>query len=121
MPSDPRIDTYLSGLPDDQREILTKLRADIARLAPDAVETMAYGMPAYRLGGKFFLSFAGWKRHCSIYPINDDLLARHAATVGSYGHTKGGLHFSKERPLPDELLEDLIRDRTGQIGGAGGY
>ena len=118
---DPRIDAYLAALPADQREVLEKLRADVARLVPDAEETISYGMPAFRLRGKFFLSYAGWKKHCSIYAIDDGLLERHADAVRGYGRTKGALHFSEAQPLPDALLEDLIRLRTGQIGAGRRY
>ena len=114
--TDPRVDAYLGALPGDQREVLDKLRADVTRLVPEAEETISYGMPAFRLRGRFFLSFAAWKRHCSIYAIDDDLLARHADAIAGYGRTKGALHFSKAQPLPDALLEDLVRLRTGQIG-----
>ena len=114
--ADPRVDDYLAALPDDQRDVLEKLRSDVARLVPDAVETITYGMPAFKLDGRFFLSYAAWKRHCSVYAIDDALLARHAEAIRGYGRTKGALHFSKAQPLPDALLEDLVRLRTGQIG-----
>ena len=119
--TDPRVDAYLEALPEDQREVLARLRADVARIVPDAVETISYGMPAYKLRGRFFLSYAGWKRHCSIYAIDDALLERHADAIRGYGRTKGALHFSKAQPLPDALLEDLIRLRTGQIAQGGRY
>jgi uncharacterized protein YdhG (YjbR/CyaY superfamily) len=118
---DPRVDDYLAALPDDQRETLEKLRADVARLVPEAVETISYGMPAFKLRGKFLISYAGWRQHCSIYAIDDALLERHASAIRGYGRTKGAFHFSKEQPLPDALLEDLLRLRTGQIGAGRGY
>ena len=118
---DPRVDAYLAALPDDQRLALEKLRGDVARLVPAAEETISYAMPAFRLEGKFLLSFAAWKRHCSIYAIDDALLVRHADAIRGYGRTRGALHFSREQPLPDALLEDLVRLRTSQIAGPDGY
>lgn len=109
MATDPRVDSYLAGLPPDQRELLQHVREVIGRVAPDAEETISYGMPAFRRGGRFFLSYAGWKRHCSIYPLTDEFLAAHRAELESFGRTKGSLHFSPERPLPDPLIEDLVR------------
>ena len=119
--TDPRVDAYLAALPDDQRLLLEKLRADIARLAPDAVETISYGMPAFKVDGRFFLSYAAWKRHCSIYPIDEALLDRHAGAIRGYGRTKGALHFTASRPLPDALLEDLVRQRAAETGRRRGY
>jgi uncharacterized protein YdhG (YjbR/CyaY superfamily) len=46
-PPDPRIDEYLAALPADQGDALQLLRAQIARAAPEAVETISYGMPTF--------------------------------------------------------------------------
>jgi uncharacterized protein YdhG (YjbR/CyaY superfamily) len=119
--TDARVDEYLATLPDEQRGVLEQLRADIARLAPEAVETISYGMPAFQVGGRFFLSYAAWTRHCSIYPIDDALLERHAGAIRGYGRTKGALHFTAAKPLPAALLEDLVRQRTADARAARGY
>jgi uncharacterized protein YdhG (YjbR/CyaY superfamily) len=112
---DPRVDAYMAALAPEQREPLETVRRRVRELVPEAEDTLAYGMPAFRLGGKFLLSYAGWKKHCTIYPIDDDLLGRHAAEVGGYTSTKGGLHFTSERPLPDALLVDLVRGRVEDV------
>lgn len=114
---DPRVDAYLANLPAGQRELLEAVRAQLAAHAPDAEETIAYGMPALRLDGRFLLSFAAWKRHCTIYPIDDALLERHAAEVRGHTRTRGGLHFTAERPLPPALLADLVRGRVAAVRG----
>lgn len=121
MTTDPRVDAYLAKLPADQQQTLGRLRADVARVAPDAVETVSYAMPAFKLDGRFLLSYAGWKQHCSVYPINDALLERYADQVRGYGHTKGSLHFSEASPLPDGFVEDLVRGRVADLRGSGGY
>jgi len=114
---DPRIDTYLANLPADQRETLQRLRAQIARLAPDAVETISYGMPAFKLHGRFLISFAGWKAHCSIYPLTGAFLAAHTDALQGYGRTKGSLHFTPEAPLPDALVGQLVLERLADLEG----
>ena len=121
MPPDPRVDAYLAGLPTAQRELLQHLRDVVSRVAPDAEETISYGMPAFRRDGRFFLSYAGWKRHCSVYPLSDDFLAKHRAELEGYGRTKGSLHFTPARPLPDELLEDLVRTEIARAEGRNRY
>ena len=114
--TDPRVDAYLAKLPVDQRELLEALRRQVMALAPKAVETIAYDMPAFRLDDHFLLSYAGWKRHCSIYPVGPELLAAYADALRGYGRTnKGSLHFSAARPLPTALLEDLVRGRVAGI------
>jgi uncharacterized protein YdhG (YjbR/CyaY superfamily) len=110
-----RIDAYLATLPSDQRAALQRLRAQIARLVPEAEETISYGMPAFKLHGRFLLSFAGWKAHCSIYPLTDTFLAAHADELERFGRTKGSLHFTPDSPLPEQLVDDLVGGRVADL------
>ena len=121
MATDPRVDAYLAALPADQRALLEHVRTVIARIVPDAEQAISYGMPAFRRNGRFFLSYAGWKRHCSIYPLTDEFLAKHRAELEGYGRTKGSLHFTPERPLPDHLLEDLVGAEVARADGRNRY
>ena len=121
MPTDPRVDAYLAKLPSDHQSVLGGVRARVRELVPDAVETISYGMPAFQLRDRFLLSYAGWKRHCSIYPIDASLLERHADAVRDHGRTRGALHFSTAQPLPDALLRDLVETRVQAVRGASGY
>jgi uncharacterized protein YdhG (YjbR/CyaY superfamily) len=119
MASDPRVDAYLATLPADQRELLQRLRAQIARVVPRAVETISYAMPAYKLDGRFLVSFAGWKTHCSIYPLTDSFMESHATALEGHERTKGSLHFTPEAPLSEALVEDLLRARVADLEGGG--
>jgi uncharacterized protein YdhG (YjbR/CyaY superfamily) len=112
---DPRVDAYLAGLPAEQRDLLQALRARIAGLVPDATETISYGMPALKLGGRFLVSYAGWKAHCSLYPLTDSFMASHASGIAGFDRTKGSIHFTSAHPLPDDLLDDLIRARVADL------
>lgn len=119
MNSDPRVDAYLAALPAEQRDLLQALRERVAALAPEADETISYAMPAFKLGDRFLLSYAGWKRHCSVYPIHDDVLATYGIALRDHGTTKGSLHFSPAQPLPDGLIDDLVRARIATIKAGG--
>ena len=115
MTPDPRVDAYLAALPADQRKLLEALRRRIAEQAPQALETISYNMPAFKIGTRFLLSYAAWKRHCSVYPITDDVLRKYDVALEGYGRTKGSLHFSAAQPLPDGLVEDLVRGRLAAL------
>ena len=117
---DPRVDAYLAALPADQQGLLEVVRATIRRVVPDAEETIAYDMPAFRLRGRFLVSYAGWKRHCSLYPLTDSFLAAHAAEIEGFGRTKGSIHFTAAKPLPPALLDELIRTRVADLAVEGG-
>ncbi|MEA2621995.1 MAG: hypothetical protein QOH61_905 [Chloroflexota bacterium] len=109
------IDAYLAALPEAQREQLQDLRGHVAREVPDAVELISYDMPAFKLDGQFLISYAGWKKHCSLYPTDEAVLEKYSVALEGHGRTKGSLHFSKERPLPEGFLGDLIRARVAGI------
>jgi uncharacterized protein YdhG (YjbR/CyaY superfamily) len=115
MDDDARIDAYLAKLPADQRDTLQYLRAQIARLLPDATETISYGMPAFALDGQVIVWYAGWKKHCTIYPLTDRFLKAHAEELKRFGRTKGSLHFTPQQPLPDALVEELVKDRLADV------
>jgi len=118
---DPRVLAYLDRLPAEQRALLEHVREVVARVAVDAEEAISYGMPAFKRDGKFFLSYAGWKRHCSIYPLTDAFLEAHGAELEGYDRTRGSLHFTPERPLPDALLEALVRDLLARADASNRY
>jgi uncharacterized protein YdhG (YjbR/CyaY superfamily) len=111
------IDAYLATLPADQRDALQRLRAQITRLIPGAEETISYGMPAFKLDGHAVVWFAGWKHHCTIYPLTDTFLASHADELKGYDRTKGSLHFTPAAPLPEALIESFVRARIGDLAG----
>jgi uncharacterized protein YdhG (YjbR/CyaY superfamily) len=113
------VDAYLATLPPAQHEALQRLRAQVARLVPDAAETISYGMPAFKLNGRLVVSFAGWKSHCSIYPLTDTFLASHADDLKGYQHTKGSVHFTPDAPLPEAVVERLVRARLADLEDGG--
>lgn len=115
MTSDPRVDDYLAGLAPAHRTLLEHVRTRIAASVLGVEETISYAMPAYKWRGRFIVSFAGWKRHCSIYPLTETFLAEHADAVAGFDQTKGSLHFTPERPLPDAVLDALLRSRMADL------
>ena len=115
MTTDPRIDAYLATLPEPQQRALRAVRAELHRLVPGAEESIGYGMPVVKQRGKGVLWFAGWKKHCSIYPLTDTFLAEHEAELESFDRTKGSLHFTPDAPLPPDLLEELVKARLADL------
>jgi uncharacterized protein YdhG (YjbR/CyaY superfamily) len=117
MSPESSFERYLAALPGGQQELLRDLRARVLALAPDAVDAIGYGMPALKVDGRALIWFAGWKGHCSVYPVGPGFIAAHPELAG-YGHTdKGALHFSAAQPLPPRVIEDLVRARLAELGG----
>ena len=65
------VDEYIAGLPDDRRAAIEELRRTIRAAAPDAIESIAYLMPAFRTNGQFLVSYAAFKNHYSMFPASE--------------------------------------------------
>jgi uncharacterized protein YdhG (YjbR/CyaY superfamily) len=111
------IDEYLAGVRADQRGALEDLRGLIHAAAPEAVESIAYGLPAFRLDGRYFLGFGANKASCSFYAGRAPLVEL-AAELAGYRQAKGTINFSPDRPLPADLVTKIIRVRLGEFRGA---
>lgn len=61
------IDDYLAPLPPEQRAALETLRGQIRALAPEATETISYGLPTFKLDGNL-VHFGAAAKHCAFYP-----------------------------------------------------
>jgi len=109
------VNGYLARLPKDQHAALDRLRAQLRRLLPDAVEAISYGMPAFKIGDQAVVWYAGWKAHCSIYPLTDSFLRSHADALKGFRRTKGSLHFMPDAPIPEDLVEELVRARLADL------
>jgi uncharacterized protein YdhG (YjbR/CyaY superfamily) len=112
---DSPIDAYLAKRPADQREALQHLRTQVSRLLPDAEESISYGIPTFKLGGRAVVWYAGWKSHCTIYPLTDSFLAAHEDELTGFGRTKGSLHFTPDAPLSERIVEGLVRARLADL------
>ena len=63
------IDEYIEAFPENVRTILEKLRVTIRKAAPEAVESISYDMPTFKLDGKRLVYFSSWKKHIGFYSI----------------------------------------------------
>jgi uncharacterized protein YdhG (YjbR/CyaY superfamily) len=107
------IDEYLAGVPDDKRVALERLRAQIKAAAPDATESISYGLPTFKLDGQWFVAFGVAKNHCSFYAGAAPLEAL-AEELAGYRLWKGTINFPADRPLPAELVARLIEVRIAE-------
>ena len=104
-------DAYLANLLEPQRVALEDLRRQILAAAPGATECFSYGMPAVRLHG-VLVWFAAGKAHCALYPSG--LVAEFADRLTGYQTSKGAIRFQPEKPLPPQLIADIVARRIEQ-------
>jgi len=108
------IDEFLAGLSGDKRAALQKLRRAIRAAAPKASECIAYGVPSFRIDGKYFLSFGAGADHCSFYP-GAEAIAKHRTLLSGYGTSKGTVRFEPKLGLPATLVKKLVKVRMGAM------
>lgn len=110
-PPAPTIDAYLAPLPPDQRAALEDLRRQIRAAAPDAVECISYGLPAFRRRGVLVWIGAA-KHHCAFYPGGQ--VADFQDRLAGYETSKGAIRFQPDRPLPPDLVRVIVERRVEQ-------
>jgi len=108
------IDEFLAGLSDEKRAALEKLRQAIRAAAPGAEECISYGVPAFRLGGKFLVAFGAGAGHCAFYPGGTALDA-HRAELARYDTSKGTIRFQPKAGLPVKLVRKIVKARIAAL------
>src|SRR5262249_26805572 len=108
------VEDYLAALPDDQRAALESLRATIRGFVPDATETITYGIPTFRAGGRGLVAYGAFKRHLSLFPMSTRVIEANRAELERYVAGKGTLRFTVDEPLPAPLVETIVRARLAE-------
>jgi uncharacterized protein YdhG (YjbR/CyaY superfamily) len=106
------IDEYIDRCAPQAQPILRRVRATIVKAAPDATETISYGIPAFKLR-RILVYFAVFKHHIGLYPpVKGD--AALAKAVAPYAGEKGNLRFPIERKIPYALISRIVKFRATQ-------
>ena len=104
------VDAYIAAFPPDVQAMLEQIRTTIRQTAPDAQETISYGIPTFTLNGRYLVYFAAHKRHIGLYPAPVGAAEFHEA-VSWYGAGKGTLKFPLDQPLPLDLIRSIVQFR----------
>ena len=105
------IDDYIKTFPEDVQIILEKLRRIIQKAAPEAVEVISYGIPTFKLNGKYLVYFAAWKNHIGFYPMPSGAKA-FKKELSVYKQGKGSIQFPLDKPIPYDLISKIITFRV---------
>ena len=100
MPPAESIEQFLDGVPPDKCRALQHLRDEIRRLVPEATESISYGVPAFKLGGRPLVSFGAARDHCTFYVQSPAVIEAFAQDLAGFRLSKGSVQFSPERPDP---------------------
>lgn len=104
------VEAYIREFPKDIQSVLEKLRALVLENAPDATESISYGMPAYKVRGKPLVYFAAFKNHIGLYATPTGH-SEFASELSKYKQGKGSVQFPFD-DVPYKLIEKIIRYRV---------
>jgi uncharacterized protein YdhG (YjbR/CyaY superfamily) len=109
------VDQYISGFPEDIRKLLIQVRTTVQKAAPEAEETIKYGIPTYVLDGNL-VHFGGFAKHLAFYPVPRDKTMREK--LKPYLSGKSTLKFPLDKPVPMALIREIVRSLVQQRMGA---
>ena len=102
------VDEYIAAQPEAVQDVLALVRGTIREALPKADEVISYKIPTYKLRGEPVLYFAGWKRHYSLYPVSDHVVAALKEDLDTA--IRSGLEYR------DALRRLNAVDRAAQVG-----
>ena len=113
------VEDYLAALPEEQRVALEEVRKTIRAAAPTATETISYQMPAFKQDGRFLVSYAAFKDHCSLYPASYAVMETLGDELQPYFSGKGTLRFQADEPIPAAVVEKIVELRLEENAARG--
>ncbi len=72
-------------------------------------------MPTFKYKGRALVGYAAFKNHCSLFPYSGTFIDEHREQLEGFPTAKGTIRFTVENPLPASLVEELVRQRIGDI------
>ena len=109
------VEGYIASVPEGQRAMLRKLRAQIKAAAPGAEEKIAWGVPAYKYNGKYICGFSSFKAHCAINPFCNVKSILSEADLKGFETTLFFIRFTPEKPLGASLVRKLVKAKMKLI------
>ena len=106
------IDEYIACFPQSTRQILEELRLAIRKIVPEAEEAISYGIPTFKLKGNL-VHFAAYKNHIGFYPGAAGI-ENFKEKLSSYNLSKGTVQFPIDKPIPYDLLIEILNFRVAQ-------
>ena len=102
------IDNYIGQFEPEIQLRLTELRQLFFEVLPECEESIRYNMPAFKVG-KSQLYFSACNKHIGFYPVSKQTALEDRIEEYREKGTKDSLHFMHNKPVPIDLVKDIIR------------
>jgi uncharacterized protein YdhG (YjbR/CyaY superfamily) len=105
------VESYIKDFPEEVKTRLESMRTVVKKAAPEAEESMSYGVAAYKYNGRPLVYFGGFKRHVSLFAVTNSGLEKFANELKPYKMSKGTIQFQHDEPLPLTLIKKIVKFR----------
>lgn len=106
------VESYINSFDGKAKEYLQQMRSIILEIVPDTEELINYNIAAFTLtkGGKREeqLMMAGYKKHIGFYP-HPTTMEFFWEALGDYKKAKGSVQFPLSKPLPEDLIKEMVK------------
>ena len=106
---------YLRSVDPAVRPALQHVVDRARALVPGLDEGVSYAMPALMLQGKGLLAVRQARTHLALYPFSGQVVAAVAPRLNGFSISSGTIRFSVDHPVPDDVLDDVVRLRNQEI------
>ena len=106
------IDEYFNDFPKDVQAVLQQIRATVKEVAPEAKETIAYGIPTFTLNGNL-VHFGAFKNHIGFYPTPSGI-DEFKEELSKYKGAKGSVQFPLDKEMPFHLIRKIVLFRINK-------
>lgn len=106
------IDDYIASFPRETQILLQQVRSAIRKAAPEAGETINYGIPTFTLSGNL-VHFAAFEHHIGFYPTPSGI-ENFRKELSVYESAKGSVKFPVDNPLPLDLISKIVKFRVNE-------
>ncbi|MFH6982913.1 iron chaperone [Marinoscillum luteum] len=106
------VDEYIADFPIEVQEILKAIRKVIQQAAPEATESISYGIPTFSQNG-VLVHFGGYKQHIGFYPA-PRAIEVFKEELSGYEGGKGTIKFPLNKPIPMELITRIVQYRLAE-------
>ena len=106
---------YLDSLEPEEKKTLQAVRKSILSSAKGLEEVISYNIPGYKLEGKAVVFIAGFKNHCSLYPMTKNLINSLGSKLDKFTIKGSTLQYEIGKPLPTALVKLIVKERIKML------
>jgi uncharacterized protein YdhG (YjbR/CyaY superfamily) len=107
------VNRYIADAPKEIQNQLNNLRKIILEIAPQAKESISYGMAYYSYNGKL-IYFGYFKNHISVF-IPGSTIKKFKDNLKKYKTATATIQFPLFEELPFPLIKKLIQARVAEV------